>query len=143
MARFATTVSSTWDVQRAFDYMADFAHSAVWDPGVDSATKVGADPVGLGTRFDLVTSFNGRSLPMSYEITSFESPRRVVLRAETPLVLSLDEITLVPTATGTDVTYVAVLKTRGWLRVAAPLVARVFRGVGERARVGLQRELNT
>ena len=80
---------------------------------------------------------------MSYEITSFESPRRVVLRAETPLVLSLDEITLVPTATGTDVTYVAVLKTRGWLRVAAPLVARVFRGVGERARVGLQRELNT
>ncbi len=143
MARFETTVSSAWDVQRAFDYMADFAHSAVWDPGVETAVQVGTDPVGLGTRFDLVTTFNGRSLPMTYEITAYEAPRRVVLRAQTPLVMSLDEITFVPTSTGTDVTYVAVLKTRGWLRLAAPLVARVFRGVGERARAGLQRELNT
>ena len=142
MARFETTIASSWDAERSFDYMANFANSATWDPGVESAHQVGEDPVGLGTRFELVASFNGRSLPMSYDVIAYEAPRRVVLRAETPLVVSLDEISVVATPTGSTVTYVATLSPRGWLRLAAPIVARVFRGVGERAQAGLQRELN-
>jgi hypothetical protein len=141
VARFEATVSSTWDVDTAFAYMADFSHSAVWDPGVTTATRVGDGDVALGSRFDLVTSFNGRTLPLTYEVTTFDAPRRVVLSAETPLVRSVDEITISPRASGSTVTYVATLTTRGWLRLFTPLVARVFQGVGEKARAGLEREL--
>ena len=141
MARYRTTVSSPWDGTAAFDYMANFANTAAWDPGVRRAHQITPGDVGLGTRFEVVADFNGRSLPLIYEITVFEPPRRVVLRAETPLVVSRDDITFTPTDRGTDVTYDAELRTRGWLTLAAPVVARMFRGVGKRARVGLQREL--
>lgn len=142
MARYRTTVSSKWDAQTAFHYMSDFSHSATWDPGVASAQTVNTGEVGLGTKFDLVTIFNGRSMPLTYEITAFDPPRRVVLRAESPLVLSIDEVTFTPTTNGTDVTYDALLRTRGWLRIASPVVALMFKGIGDRAKAGLERELN-
>ncbi len=141
MAHYRTTVTSPWDAATAFAYMADFAHSATWDPGVVTARQVSSGEVGLGTRFDLVASFNGRELPLTYEITVFEPPRRVVLRAQTDMVISVDEITFDSRAEGTDVTYDAELRTRGWFRLAAPVVALMFKGIGDRARAGLQREL--
>ena len=142
MARYRTTVSSKWDVATAFDYMADFSNSATWDPGVASAQTLSAGVVGLGTTFELVTTFNGRSLPLTYEITAFDPPRRVVLRAESSKVVSIDEVTFTPTANGTDVTYDALLRTRGSFRLAAPVIALLFKGIGDRAKAGLERELN-
>ncbi len=142
MARYRTTVSSTWDVDRAFNYMADFSNSATWDPGVASAEKLSTGEIGLGTKFQLVANFNGRQLPLTYEVTAFEPPRRVVLRAETDMVRSVDEVTFSATPSGTDVTYDADLRTLGKFRVIAPIVALLFKGIGDRARAGLQRELN-
>lgn len=142
MARYRTTVSSKWDVNTAFRYMSDFSNSATWDPGVASAEKTSKGEVGLGTKFELVANFNGRQLPLTYEVTAFDPPRRVVLRAETPMVFSIDEVTFASTTHGTDVTYDADLRVRGWLRLASPVVALMFKGIGDKARAGLQRELN-
>lgn len=142
MARYRTTVPSRWPIDQAFAYMADFSHSAQWDPSVTSARRVGEGDVGLGTTFDLVTTFNGRPMPLTYVVTAFDPPRRVALRAQTPLVVSLDEITFSTTPEGTDVTYDATLHARGWLRLVSPVVSRLFKGIGDRARTGLARELN-
>lgn len=142
MAHYRTTVTSTWDVTTAFTYMADFSNSAIWDPGVTRAHQVSPGNVGLGTRFELVANVNGRQLPLTYEVTAFDAPRRVVLRAETDMVLSIDEITFTPREHGSDVTYDADLRTRGWFKLAAPLVVLMFKGIGDRARAGLQQELN-
>ena len=142
MARYRTTVSSKWDVESAFRYMSDFSNSATWDPGVASAQKISTGEVGLGTKFQVVANFNGRQLPLTYEVTTFEPPHRLVLRAETPMVRSIDEVTFAATADGTDVTYDAELRTLGWFRLSAPIVALLFKGVGDRARAGLRRELN-
>jgi hypothetical protein len=142
MARFRTTVFSRWDQDTAFRYMSDFSNAAAWDPGVRSARKINEGEVGLGTKFELVTSFNGRELPLTYVVTVFEPPRRMVVRAETDKVLSLDDVTLHPAPGGTNVTYDASLRTRGWFQLTAPVVALLFKGIGERARAGLERELN-
>ncbi|MBW4030890.1 MAG: hypothetical protein HIU57_09525 [Acidobacteria bacterium] len=142
MARYRTTVPSQWPLEEAFRYMSDFSNAVHWDPGVTSAQKISTGEVGLGSKFDLVATFNGRSMPLMYEVTAFDPPRRVVLRAETPLVVSLDEITVASTHGASDVTYDATLRTRGWLRLVAPVVSVMFRGIGERARAGLARELN-
>ena len=142
MAHYRTTVTSKWDVTTAFAYMSDFSNAATWDPGVVSAHRVGDGDVALGTTFELVANFNGRQLPLTYEVIAFDRPRRVVLRAQTNLVLSIDEITFAASEHGTEVTYDADLRTRGWFKLAAPVVALMFKGIGDRARGGLQRELN-
>jgi uncharacterized protein YndB with AHSA1/START domain len=137
-----TTVSSKWDVNTAFAYMADFSNSATWDPGVASAHQVGDGDVGQDTKFELLANFNGRQLPLTYEVTAFDPPHRMVLRADTDMVLSIDEITFTPRDGGTDVTYDADLRTRGWFQLAASVVALMFKGIGDHARAGLQSELN-
>lgn len=143
MATYETTVSSTWDAATAFDYLADFSHAQEWDPGVQRATRLDDGPVGLGSRFELVAEFNGRSIPLVYEVTTFEPPHRVGFLARTSLVESDDVISLSPTATGVDVTYRAILRPRGWLRLATPLVNRSFGAIGDRARDSLRRRLNS
>ena len=142
MARYRTTVPSRRPIDEAFDYMADFSHARDWDPSVTSARRVGEGDIGLGTTFELVTTFNGRAMPLTYEVIAYDPPRRVALRAQTPLVISLDEITFESTDDGSDVTYDATLRTRGWLRLVSPVVSVMFKRIGDRARDGLARELN-
>jgi hypothetical protein len=57
-------------------------------------------------------------------------------------VISLDTITFAPTAAGTEVTYDARLQPKGAMKLAAPLLALLFRRLGDNAASGLERELN-
>lgn len=142
MARYRTTVRSRLDVDEAFAYLADFAHSAEWDPGVVEARRLTHAPIGLGTRFRVVASSLGRRIPLEYEVSAYEPAKRVELTAESAMIRSVDEITFTATGTGTNVTYDADLRGRGAFRLADPLLALVFRRIGDRARDGLQEALN-
>lgn len=142
MARYTTTVHSTLKPDEAFAYMADFSNSRFWDPSVQSAEQITDGPVALGTRFLLVVKFRSSTMPLDYVIAAHELAKRLVLVAQTDRVKSTDEITFVAAGTGTDVTYDADLRTLGWFRLAAPIVALAFKGLGDNAKAGLQRELN-
>jgi Polyketide cyclase / dehydrase and lipid transport len=142
MARYRTTVHSRLDIDEAFAYLADFAHSAEWDPGVVEARRLTEAPIGLGTRFRVVASSLGRRIPLEYEVTAYEPAERVELTAESAVIRSVDEITFTATATGTNVTYDAGLQGRGAFHLADPLLALAFRRIGDRARGGLQDALN-
>ena len=65
----------------------------------------------------------------------------MVLRAETPSVVSLDTITFSETATGTDVTYDAKLVLKGFLRLFELPMRAAFGRLAETAKGGLEREL--
>jgi hypothetical protein len=142
MAHYRTTIQSRMDVATAFDYMADFSNAATWDPGVVGAERLGDGPVTLGSRFLLQAAFGKSVLPLEYVLAAYEPHKRLVLVAETEKVKSIDEITFVATESGSAVTYDAVLETRGSFRWATPIVAIMFRGIGNKAREGLRRELN-
>lgn len=142
MPRYRATIRSSRGSASAFDYMADFANSAEWDPGVLRAERIGSGPIGLGTRFALVTSFLGREVPLEYAITAYEPNVLVELTSENPTFSSIDTVTVAPLPEGTALTYDAVIRTRGALRLAEPLLALAFARVGGRARDGLVRELN-
>jgi hypothetical protein len=122
--------------------MAAFENVAAWDPGVARAERVGNGPVGLGTVFHVVSVFNGREIPLDYEITAFEPPNRVVLKAETPTLRSVDEIKVDATGTSSLMTYNANLTFKGALWFANPILVLSFKKIGDRARDGLRRELN-
>ena len=142
MARYVASLNTDRPLEEVFDYLADFSTTAEWDPGVVEASRVGDGPVGMGSRFDLVTQFMGRTTELSYEIVAFDRPHLVTLRGENATVVSLDTITFEATDTGTRLTYDADLTLKGALRLGDPLLKLVFGRIGDAAVGGLTKQLD-
>jgi len=142
MARYLTRIESSLPQAEAFDYMADFANARLWDPSVSEAHRVGVEPIGVGSTFDLVARFGGRDVPLRYEIVEYDPPRRVVLEARNPRFVSKDTITVEPGAAGSVVHYDASLVFAGAGRLLDPVMERIFNRVGARATLGMQTALN-
>jgi len=139
MAHYQTSFSSPTPAEAAFDYLSRFSSAAGWDPGVVEARDLTADPVGLGSAFEIVSSFLGRKVSLRYEIVEFDAPRRVVLQAENSSIRSTDTISIEPGGDGsTLVSYDAVLEPRGLAIAMTPLFAVLFRRIGDRAADGLR-----
>jgi carbon monoxide dehydrogenase subunit G len=141
MARYVATVETRQDPAEVFAYLSDFSTTAEWDPGVSSARRLDQGPVRKGSRFQVTASFMGRDVPLTYEIVELETPDRVVLRAESATIVSLDEIRTEPHEIGARVTYDARLTLRGPLRLADPLLGAAFKRIGDRAAKGLRNTL--
>ena len=93
MARYAATVETAWDREVAFTYLADFTTISDWDPGVVRSKRLTGDPLSVGARFEVTTSYLGREATLTYETIEIEHLRRVLLRAESGSFTSLDEMT--------------------------------------------------
>ena len=142
MAHYRTTLHVPTSVEDTFDYLASFDTTAEWDPGVAEAHMTTPPPVAQGTRFMVVARFLGRKVPLEYEIVQFERPGSVVLQAQNGSVTSRDVITVEPGPDGTtSVTYDATLQARGLARIAEPLLALMFRKIGDAATDGLANTL--
>jgi hypothetical protein len=142
MAHYVGTIESRRSPEDAFDYLADFSSVAEWDPSAVSATMLGDGP-GPGTEFEVVVRFAGRELPFTYTTTEFQRPERLVLRAESSAVVSEDTITVRPRAGGgSEVTYDADLRPKGVMRLADPILALLFRRLGDNAAAGLREKLS-
>jgi carbon monoxide dehydrogenase subunit G len=126
----------------AFAFVADFANSMRWDPGVATSERVDPGPVGLGSRFRLGVRMGGRVAPMEYRISVFEPSRRVVLLGEGSGVSAVDEIRFEPAGTGTRIDYTADIRLGGLLRFVQPLLGGAFRKIAENALGGMQKTLD-
>ncbi len=146
MAGYQASIQTRADARFVFTYLSRFDRAADWDPGVSAGAMLTPEPVGIGSRFRLDATFFGRTLPLVYEITVFDAPRRIVLTADAPTFRSTDTIvvTEAPEADGPGalVVYDAVLEAKGPLRIAGPLLGLLFRRIGDRAAAGLRERLN-
>ena len=50
MARYVDAIDLPVPIADAFDYLADFSHTAEWDPGVESAERLTPGPLARGPR---------------------------------------------------------------------------------------------
>ena len=142
MARYTASVTAPGHPREVFEYLADFSSTAEWDPGVVEARRLDDDPLQVGARFHVVAAVLGRRAALEYRTVEIEPPHRVVLRAESPTVVSEDTITVRELAgAGCEVTYDATLRPRGALRLAAPLFSLLFKRIGDRAKAGLEQTL--
>jgi len=141
MPRYVATVLSNKPVEAAFDYLADFSSVREWDPTAVSAENL-SGRAGEGAEFRVVVRFAGRETEFVYETLEFDRPQRVVLRAESSTVVSLDTISFREAANGTEVTYDALLEPKGPMKLAGPLLGLLFKRLGDNAAAGLERELN-
>ena len=134
-------VDTTLPIDDVFDYVADFANSQEWDPGVASAERLDDGPVGVGSRFRLGVRIGPRVAPMEYRISVFERPTRVVLVGSGSAVSAVDEIHLERRATGTHLDYIADIRLGGILRLVEPFLGGAFASIGRNAADGMQRRL--
>lgn len=128
-------------LEEVFAFVGDFANTQEWDPGVASAQNVTVGPVGVGTKYDLQVVFGKRTLPMTYEVTEWDPPNRVVLRGEGSAVTAIDDIRFEPAGKGTRILYTADLRLKGLLRFAEPLLKSRFDQTGRQAIAGMKRSL--
>ena len=139
MARFVDTVmTSLWSEDDAFSYMGDARNFAEWDPGTQRVEQVRGVGGGPGAAFDVTAEVGSRSTVLHYEVTDWDSPRRVVLEASKPWMRLHDEIVIDRVATDTLITYDTRITLRGPLKVFDKLLDKRFRTVGERAAAGLR-----
>ena len=140
---YTSVIKSAWTIESTFTFMADFSNAAVWDPGVISARRVDTGSLGLGSEFDLTVPFGGRAKTLRYRITEFEPRRRVTFAATTSMLRSVDTLTFESHSASCDMTYDARLHLTGPAAIANPLLAPVFRRIGDRARDSLRQMLGS
>jgi hypothetical protein len=138
MARYLTTIETPRSAPDAFAFMADVRNFADWDPGVRRAALVLGDGPGPGAAYDLDVRAGPGTMTLRYEVVEWDPPRRLVLRAETRTIRSIDEIRVVAAGSGARVVYDADLTLLGAARVANPLLGVAFRRIGDRAARGLR-----
>lgn len=137
MARYLMHVRTPMPPDEAFAYMADLSNFAEWDPGVDRVEQVQGEGPGPRASFDVAVKAFGRSISLRYDTVRYQPPATVVAFAESSLLTSRDTITVEPDGQGSIVTYDAVLKLKGLLGLADPLLGLSFEQIGDRAGVGL------
>jgi carbon monoxide dehydrogenase subunit G len=143
MTRLHETIDTALPIEEAFAFVADFANSQHWDPGVATSERIDEGPVGLGARYRLGVRMRGRVAPMEYRITTYEAPRRVVLTGEGSSISAVDEIRFEPTASGgTHIDYTADIHLGGWMRLLEPLVGGSFAKIAKDALGGMQQALD-
>ncbi len=142
MAILRERIETSLPIDDAFAFVADFASSAQWDPGVASAERLDAGPLGVGARYRLGIRLGGRVAPMDYEVTVFEPLRRVVLAGKGSGVEAEDEIVFEATPTGTCIDYTADIRLRGLMRLATPFANGALARIARDARDGMQRALD-
>jgi carbon monoxide dehydrogenase subunit G len=141
VTRLNERIRTSLPIEEAFAYLADFANSEEWDPGVDSARRVGDGPVGVGARYQLGVRQGDRVVPMEYRITQYEAPSRVVLVGSGSGIQATDEIRFERKGDETVVDYTADIVLTGVLRLVQPFLGSTFRKIAENASDGIERTL--
>lgn len=143
MPQYDATISCAWTVDEAFSYMSDFTNAQQWDPSVVDARRVDDGELAVDSQFDLTVRFAGRDRTLRYHVTTFAPPRKVTFVSETGTLLSRDTLSFEPRPQGCELTYHAELRLRGVAAIANPLLALLFRRLGDRARDSLRHILGS
>jgi hypothetical protein len=140
MARYVTKVRTSRPREEVFAYMADLRNFAEWDPSVRQVSQVEGYGGGPRTVFD-VTVRGRREQVLRYRTAMFDPPHELLVVAKTRTLSSQDRITVDADGTGAIVTYDAVLRFNGLLRIGGVVLYFVFKRIGDRASAGLCRAL--
>lgn len=142
MTKLIEQIETALPPEAAFAFVADFANSMDWDPGVATSEGLDDGPARVGSRYRLGVRLAGRVAPMEYRITVFEPSRRVVLAGAGSRVSAVDEIRFTAAGSGTRIDYTADIRLGGVLRLVQPFLGGQFARIGHEALTGMKRTLD-
>ena len=128
-----TTISRTFTVTPApsvvLDYLKDFSHAEEWDPGTEKCERLDSGPVAVGSRWHNTSKIAGVSTELEYELTEL-TESTVVFAGSNDSASTTDTITVLPSGSGSEITYVADIEMSGAAKLATPVVKLVFEKIG-------------
>ncbi|GAA5024079.1 SRPBCC family protein [Terrabacter aeriphilus] len=140
------SVSRTFTVEKApavvVDYLKDFSNAEEWDPGTESCTRIGDGPVAVGAKWHNVSKIAGVTTELEYELVEL-TDSKVVLVGRNDSATSTDTITVVPSGTGSEITYDADLEMHGAAKLAAPAMKLIFEKLASDTEEQLTRALES
>lgn len=132
------TISVPLPRDEAFRRVADFGRAAEWDPALTTSSQETPGEPGPGTSFAIVAEFRGKATPMTYVITEWDPPNRLVISGTGEKSRAVDTITFADAADGgTTITYSAELGLTGVLKFAEPFLNKTFAAMADDAVAGL------
>ena len=112
-------------VDEVFDFVADERNEPRYNPRMVLAEKISPGPVGVGTRFRVVTRSMWRTAEMTIEFTAYERPRLLAVSAHLSTMEIEGRLTFDPVPEGTRMTWSWDLEPSGVLKLlGGPIVAR-------------------
>jgi dehydrogenase/reductase SDR family member 12 len=141
MTSYTAAFESPRKPEEAFEYIANFAKAAEWDPNVATSAQREPGPVGVGTTFDLLVESSGRSIPLAYVVVTYDPPRTMVLEAQSDQFAIHDEYRVDSLRAGCRVEYEATIEMKGMLRAVEMIVARRFSSSAAATIAGLRAAL--
>ena len=140
--RYRGEIEVPGEPEDVFAYLADFEHTAEWDPGIVESRRLTPGSTAVGSRFEVIARFRGSRQRFEYGVTELEPGRRIVLRGDGEKARSEDAISVTGAGGGrARVAYEADLRLKGARRVAEPFLRRTFMRMGDEALDGLQARL--
>ena len=120
-------------IDEVFDFVADERNEPKYNPQMTLAEMVTQGPIGVGTKFHVMTTGVGRVADMTIEYTEFDRPRRL---GSATHISNMDiNGTLVFEAQGqsTKMKWLWNIEPRGFLKLLGPIVRRM----GERQELAI------
>ena len=122
MARIEGEIAIGRPVDVVFDYVADQTNEPQYNSSMVRAEKVGAAPVGKGTKFRSAVRSAGRTAEMVIELTDYDRPR---LLASTTTMEQADieyKLRFEPVAAGTRMRWSGQVRPKGAFRLLGPVI---------------------
>lgn len=136
------TVTVDRPVEKVAAYLSDFTTTAEWDPHTVSCRRLDSGPLAVGARFENVQHLAGRDSTLTYEVTTYEPGRRIVLEGGNDTVRSRDEMVFDPTPEGgTAVTYTVDIELLGLAKVGQPVLSLALKKVADEGAAGMRSQL--
>lgn len=128
-----TEISRTFTVDPApatvIDYLKDFSNATEWDPGTEACERNGEGPVQVGTTWHNTSKIAGVSTELTYELTEL-TDSRIQFVGTNETATSTDTIDIVPSGSGSEITYTADIEMNGAAKLATPVIKLVFEKIG-------------
>jgi uncharacterized protein YndB with AHSA1/START domain len=112
-------------VDEVFAFLVDPSKTADWTPGVTEARQTSEGPVGVGTTVLFIGRFLGRGFESPSEVTDFVPNERFTSKSTSgPIHLEVDS-KLQPVEGGTRLSTVYRGESRGFFKLAEPVIVRL------------------
>jgi hypothetical protein len=125
MDEFTIVTTIGRPVEEVFAVIRDVARTPVWTPGLTEARQISDGPLGPGATLVYCGTFLGRSYDTPAVCTAFSENKQFATKSTAgPLHIEIDT-TVEPVAAGTQVTSRYRGESRGFFKLAEPLVVRL------------------
>ena len=138
MATFEVHAGTSKSPSEVFGFLADMTNATGWDPSIIGVARTEEGPLQVGSGFSVTLGFLGAEKVLTYRITEFEAPERLVLRSESSFLVSEDTVEVKANDDGgSTVRYHASLSGKGLAVLVEPFLQAVLSYFGKGAKPGL------